>query len=280
VKSVALTKKQIEKLKQIIDKHMDIIMSLTTGGGKKPSPAVLKKLGLPAEFTDLITDAYKYGKLGVLKGKPIDKMSADEIEKLLKTTSITAAQKSAVELSQINAQQHINSLNAKVTSSVLSLAIKEQLNMYTTVEQVVPEAIKNSTERYKVIQQLREMSGDWERDWHRVAHTEMWDAKVHGEAQAIFNGESPLSNKKGETKVFKRPGPNACSMCKKLYLEPDGVTPRIFTLSELQANGTNYGKKQRDWVATLGTLHPNCLCPLSVMPDGYHFNSIGQLEPD
>lgn len=277
---MALTKKQIEKLKQIIDKHMDIIMSLTTGEGKKPSSAVLKKLGLPPEFADLITDSYKYGKLGVLKGKSLDKMSANEVEKLLKKTSLTAAQKSAVELAQINAQQHINSLNAKVTSSVLSLAIKEQLNMYTTVEQVVPEAIKNNTERYKVIQQLREMSGDWERDWHRVAHTEMWDAKVRGEAQAIFDGESPLSSKKGETKVFKRPGPNACSMCKKLYLEPDGITPKIFTLSELQAYGTNYGKKQRDWVPTLGTLHPNCMCPLSVMPDGYHFNSIGQLEPD
>lgn len=277
---MALTKKQIEKIKQIINKHMNIIMSLTTGEGKKPSSAVLKKLGLPPEFEDLITDSYKYGKLGVLKGKPLDKMTPKEIEKLLKDVNLSASQKEAVELSKINAQQHINSLNAKVTSSVLSLAIKEQLNMYTTVEKVVPEAIKNDTERYKVIQQLREMSGDWERDWHRVAHTEMWDAKVRGEAQAIFNGESPLSSKKGETKVFKRPGPNACSKCKELYLEPDGITPRIFTLSELQANGTNYGKKQRDWVATLGTVHPNCMCPLSVMPDGYHFNAIGQLEPD
>jgi hypothetical protein len=277
---MALTKKQIEKIKQIINKHMDIIMSLTTGEGKKPSSAVLKKLGLPPEFEDLITDSYKYGKLGVLKGKPLDKMTSKEIEKLLKDVNLSASQKEAVELSKINAQQHINSLNAKVTSSVLNLAIKEQLNMYTTVEKVIPEAIKNDTERYKVVQQLREMSGDWERDWHRVAHTEMWDAKVRGEAQAIFNGESPLSSKKGETKVFKRPGPNACSKCKELYLEPDGITPRIFTLSELQANGTNYGKKQRDWVATLGTVHPNCMCPLSVMPDGYHFNAIGQLEPN
>lgn len=277
---MALTKKQIEKIKQIIDKHMDIIMSLTTGEGKKPSSAVLKKLGLPPEFANLITDSYKYGKLGVLKGKPLDKMSPDEVEKLIKKTTLSAAQKDAVELSKINAQQHINSLNAKITSSVMSIAIKQQLNMYTTVEKVVPQAIENSTERYKVIQQLRDLSDDWERDWHRVAHTEMWDAKVRGEAQAIFDGESPLSKKKGETKVFKRPAPNACSMCKKLYLEPDGITPRIFTLSELQANGNNYGKKQRDWVATVGTVHPNCMCPLSVMPDGYHFNSIGQLEPD
>lgn len=277
---MALTKKQIEKIKQIINKHMDIILSLTTGEGKKPSSAVLKKLGLPPEFEDLITDSYKYGKLGVLKGKSLDKMSPKELENLIKKTNLSAAQKNAVELSKINAQQYIDSLNAKVTSSILSVAIKEQLNMYVTTKNVIPKAIEDNTERYKVIQQLREMSGDWERDWHRVAHTEMWDAKVRGEAQAIFDGESPLSAKKGETRVFKRPGPNACSMCKKLYLEPDGVTPRIFSLSELQSNGTNYGKKQRDWVATLGTLHPSCMCPLSIMPDGYHFNSVGQLEPD
>lgn len=277
---MALTKRQIEKIKQIIDKHMDIIMSLTTGGGKKPSPAVLKKLGLPPEFTDLISDSYKYGKLGILKGVSLDKMSEKDIEKLIKKTNLTAHQKNAVELAQLNAQQHIDTLNAKITSTVVSLAVKEQLNMYNTVKQVVPDAIKENTERYKVIQQLREVSGDWERDWHRVAHTEMWDAKLQGEAQAIIDGESPFTKKGKETRVFKRPGPNACSMCKKLYLEPDGITPRVFTLSELQSNGTNYGKKQRDWVPTLGILHPNCLCPLSIMPDGYHFNSIGQLEPD
>jgi hypothetical protein len=177
-------------------------------------------------------------------------------------------------------QLSIDNLTQKMTSAVVTSALQDQLGMYQAVGKVIPEAVGNNTERYKVIQQLRELTNDWERDWHRVAHSEMWDAKVQGEANAIIDGESPVSKKGTETMVFKRPAPNACNKCKQLYLESDGVTPKLFKITELQANGSNYGKRQADWKPTLGILHPNCMCPLSVMPDGYKFDSSGQLTPD
>ncbi len=152
--------------------------------------------------------------------------------------------------------------------------------MWEAVKDVVPSSLENSTPRYKVIQMLREKTGDWERDWHRVAHTEMWDAKLQGEAESIAKGDSPFSSKGIETKVYKRPAPNACKKCIQLYLESDKVTPIVFTLEQLRANGTNIGKKQADWVPTLGVLHPNCQCPLSIMPDGTKFNEQGELVPD
>ena len=274
-----LTKAQIAKIKKIITEHMEVLMKIVVGDGK-PSPELLRKLGLPKEVTDLITDSYKYGKLGVLRGKDLSKMSQSEVEKLLKKLTLTKHQQKAVEYLQIKTQQSIDTLHAKVLANVMNAVVQDQLNMYETVKKVVPDAVAEHTERYKVIQQLREQSGDWARDWHRVAHTEMWDAKVMGEANAIIDNESPVSKKGSETLVFKRPGPNACAQCKKHYLESDGITPKVFRLSDLMANGTNYGKKTADWKPTVGILHPNCLCPLSVMPDGYHFDATGQLEPD
>lgn len=277
-----MTKRQVELLKKIISEHMNIIMQLTTGGGggKPPSPEMLKKLGLPKEITDLITDSYKYGKASVLSGKSLEKMSEKDAQKLIDSLKLTPAQKRAVEFAQINAQTHLDNLQARITSTVLSIAIQDQSNMYNAVKDVIPTAMADGTPRYQVIQQLREISGDWERDWHRVAHTEMWNAKINGEAQAIIDGESPLTNKGVDTKVFKRPAPNACPMCKKLYLENGTNKPIVWKLSELMANGTNYGKKQSEWKATLGTLHPNCMCPLSVLPDGYHLTDDGVVEPD
>ena len=259
---------------------MNVIMSLTTGGGKPPSAAVLKKMGLPPEIGDLVTDAYKYGKLGTLSGKSLEKMSKKDVEKLMKELTLTPAQKNSVEFAQIKAQQHLDTLQAKITSTVVSLAVQDQMNMYSAVKTVIPKAMEENTPRYKVIQQLREQSQDWERDWHRVAHTEMWDAKVNGEANAILNGESPLSKKGKDTRVFKRPSPNACPICKKLYLEKGTNKPIVWRLEDLMANGTNYGKKQADWKATLGTVHPNCMCPLSVLPDGYHLDDNGTMVPD
>ena len=69
-----------------------------------------------------------------------------------------------------------------------------------------------------------------------------------------------------------------CSACRKAYLNSDG-TPKIFKLSELEANGTNIGKKQKDWLPTLGMMHPSCRCLLQefeFLPDttfsDYEFN--------
>lgn len=279
-----MNKKQVELLKKIISEHMNIIMSLTTGmtneGGKPPSDSILEKLGLPKEIKDLITDSYKYGKLGVIESKSLEKMSETEVDKLINNLRLTPAQKRAVEFSQINTQVHLDSLQSRITSTVVSLAVQEQKTMYETVKKIVPKAMADNTPRYKVIQQLRETSQDWERDWHRVAHTEMWNAKCNGEAQSIASGESPLSSKGDETRVYKLPAPNACNMCKKLYLEPGGTKPIVWKLSDLMANGTNYGLKQADWKAVVGTIHPNCMCPLSILPDGYHLNDDGSIQPD
>ena len=60
-------------------------------------------------------------------------------------------------------------------------------------------------------------------------------------------------------------------------MEDDGVTPKVFKLSELIGNGTNYGKKQADWVATLGIIHPYCQCTLGIKPKDTEFDKNGNL---
>ena len=272
-----LTVKQIDEIKKIIQEYMSVIGQLVVGGGK-PSPTFLSRLGLPTGVTDLIKNAYQYGRLGIALGtKDISRMPADDVKKLLETLKLTPSQQRSVEQAKIRAQQGIDNLPQRITSGVVTAAINSDLSMWQAVKEVVPEATKQGTERYKVIQQLRDMTQDWNRDWHRVAHTEMWDAKVKGEAEAILNNESPLSKKGADTMVFKRPAPNACPKCKQLYLESDGVTPKVFKLSDMVALGTNFGKKQADWQPVVGTVHPNCMCVLNVIPDDAEFDSNGNL---
>ena len=271
-----LTRNQIRQIQRIISDHMEVLMQLTTGDGK-PSPRLVKKLGLPEAIVDLITTSYKYGKLGVLQGKDLSTMSESDVKKLMRNIKLTKSQQNSVDYSKIKAQQSIDSLSQRITSSVVTMAIQSDLSMWEAVKEVIPAAMENDTPRYKVIQELREKTGDWERDWHRVVHTEMWDAKLQGEAEAIMNDESPLSKDKGETLVYKRPAHNCCNKCRQLYLEKDGVTPKVFRLADLMANGTNYGKKQADWLPTLGILHPNCMCTLNVMPKDTAFDAQGNL---
>lgn len=276
---MALTPSQIRQIKKVIEEHMNVIMELTIGD-TKVSPETLKKLSVPKSVSNLITDSYKYGKLTTVMNKNLSKMSPQEVNDMLKKLKVSSRQQKSMEYLKAKTQLSIDNLTQRMTSTVITSALQNQLDMYQAIGQVVPEAVKKNTDRYKVVQQLRDLTQDWERDWHRVAHSEMWDAKVQGEANAIMDNESPISKKGKDTMVFKRPAPNACNKCKQLYLETDGITPKLFKITELQANGSNYGKKQADWKPTLGILHPNCMCPLSVMPDGYKFDSSGQLTTD
>jgi hypothetical protein len=273
-----ITKVQADKIKLIVKKHMEVLTKILVGEGN-PSPALIKKLGLPKELSDLITDSYKYGKLRVLQGKDLSKMSEAEVNKLIDKITLTPNQAHSLDYLKMKTQLSIDSLETRILANTMSKALQEQLNMYQAVQKVVPKAMKEHQEFYKVVQELRETSGDWERDWHRVAMTEMVDTKNMGEANAILDGESPFSTDKGDTIVFKRPRADCCLQCKKHYLEADGITPKTFKLSELMANGNNYGKKTADWKPTVGTLHPNCQCVLGILPDGYGFDSTGQLTP-
>jgi hypothetical protein len=49
--------------------------------------------------------------------------------------------------------------------------------------------------------------------------------------------------------------------CRKLHTNPDG-SPKIYTMAELEANGTNVGKPKSQWKAVIGGTHPNCRCAL------------------
>lgn len=276
---MAITPGQLRQIKKIVEEHMEVLMELTVGDAKS-SEKLVKQLNLPKELADLITSSYKYGKLNITQGKSLSDMAPAQVTQFIKKLTLSPRQKKSIEYLKAKTQATISSLTSKIVTGVVNTVLNDQIGMYQAIKQVVPGAITQHQDRYQVIQQLRDMTGDWERDWHRVAHTEMWDAKVQGEANAIADNESPLSQKGTETLVFKRPGPLACNKCKQLYLEKDGITPKVFKLSDMQALGTNYGLKQANWKPVVGTVHPNCMCPLSVMPDGFHFDARGQLEMD
>ncbi len=112
---------------------------------------------------------------------------------------------------------------------------------------------------------------DKARDWDRVAFTELYDARNQGQAMDLLE-------KFGTDQLFyKMPLPTACPQCRHAYLEADGVTPRVFKLTDLMSNGTNIGRKphpvrggavlsggRSDGKATLqpvaGLMHPWCQC--------------------
>lgn len=65
-----------------------------------------------------------------------------------------------------------------------------------------------------------------------------------------------------------------CDECTKLHVQPDGVTPRVWKLSEL---GSGYHKRG-DPTPKIGGLHPHCRCVLTTLLPGYGFNGAGKVQ--
>ncbi|NCB03083.1 MAG: hypothetical protein EOM67_13100 [Spirochaetia bacterium] len=130
-------------------------------------------------------------------------------------------------------------------------------------EKVISDSVKKAALERRVVKdivsEIGHASQDWSRDLGRIAETELQDAFEYGKAIALYEeaGEGK--------KYYKTPFPGACRHCITLYLTRGvGSEPILFTYQELLENGTNIGRKTKDWKAVLGTVHPFCRCPLHV----------------
>lgn len=271
-------KKKLSKLKRAVRSYSKVLLQILTGD-ERPSPELLESLNLPSDITGLIDTFYKYGKLRAITdmGAEIDALTDEDFSSLVDNSTLTPVQKHAVEMSKIRAETFIESLEQRIISDATNEALQSDLRMWRTLAEETPTAISESMTREQFRSRIREKAQDWNRDWHRVAHTELWEAKCQGEAAAIIKNESIQSNDGVETEVYKQVSPDACPKCRELFYEADGITPKTFKLSELMENGTNVGRKQREWLPVVGCVHPNCHCVLCVKPKGTVFDETGKL---
>lgn len=113
------------------------------------------------------------------------------------------------------------------------------------------EAVAKVWTPERLASELGHKTGEWSRNWLRVARTELQGANNEGvaiEAMRAFGSEA---------RVARVPEAGACQSCMDVYTK-DG-RPIVFTVNELLANGTNVGRKEKDRRATLFPNHPSCL---------------------
>lgn len=120
--------------------------------------------------------------------------------------------------------------------------------------------------------------------------TELWD-KVSAEVERVADTEAQRARQTGSldgiSQISAAMGVEdpvvfwivvrdniLCSECKRLHLLPDGVTPRVWKLSEV---GSNYHKKGEDQPKHNG-LHPHCRCTLTYLPPGMGFTPTGLVK--
>jgi hypothetical protein len=138
------------------------------------------------------------------------------------------------------------------------------------IRRTVAEAWKDKKPAKTLASDLARETGDYTRNWDRIARTELQAAYNDGVA---IDAVQAFGKK---AQVARIPERRACSACKRLFLDATG-NPVVWDVAEIAKNGTNVGRKRSEWQATLFPVHPKCMCGTMIVPPGMYVLPTGRL---
>lgn len=181
---------------------------------------------------------------------------------------LTPVEQYMLSVAKNKAYSHIKGLGDTIKREVNGIILEKQSLPRDEYEKLINKEISEGVYRRKalteIVSEIGHKTGDWNRNLSRIVETEWNDIFQKGRALEI-------ERKYGqETKVYKHVYEQACRHCIKAYLTKGlGSKPRVFTVKQLEENGTNIGRKVADWKPVLGSMHPFCRCTLHYIPKNY-----------
>lgn len=277
-----LTDAQLHEIRDIVRAHHTAFVANVFGHAAVDPDTLrrLEELGLLAQSPEEVAaEAYLYGQL-------LSQANAPWAQNLTYAQFKAHIEKNPIPLSPIElraqewaahrAAQYVVGLGNRVDQATGALLIEADAKLREHLRSTIRDETTEAVARRDTAKQLKSnlgwLTGDWTRDLDRIAVTEIQESLNQGAADHIATRRGSGAD------CYKVPAPDACPHCKRLHIGPDGA-PRIFKLSTLVANGTNVGRKARDWRAVVGTVHPNCACPLYYLPKGWGFDEDGDAVP-
>ena len=260
------SKTTIEKIREIIEKHY-ARLSISVLGNSVFSQKQLQELeaqGIDtSNKTSLITLIYNHNFIN----NPIDKDSPTSIGDMKNQQSVKGlvpegeAHDYTTESINEQVKQYIDKLRLEVQTRVEGIirANNDRYKMNALQNLDRPELsdrlVKESS-LGKVKQELRDTFKQGQRDWQRVALTEMSNAIGMGSVDRIVSNN--VSKDLDDVYVFRIPVNDAitCKYCRRFY-NYDDMSPKVYKLSTLLGNGSNYGRKTDEWLPVVGATHPN-----------------------
>jgi hypothetical protein len=259
----------IELIRQIIQKHYARLVVSVLGKDALTETEIkeLQDAGIDTTNMDSLMSLVYYHNF---INHPIDEISPSSVEDMKGQQSVQglkpkgAAHDYTVENLNDKMKSQIQKLKVDVMTRVEGI-IRENNDTYKMDAlqnldrtDILDELTKEST-LGKLKQKLRDTSGDGTRDWTRIAVTEMSNAIGIASVDRIVsdNVDSDLE----EIYVFRITVKDSktCKWCRRFYDDHDGA-PKLYRLSTLLGNGSNYGKKTDSWMPVIGATHPNERC--------------------
>jgi hypothetical protein len=148
---------------------------------------------------------------------------------------------------------------------------EERQRQLAVIREETANEVATGKDADRLASRMGERTGKWAHDWKRIAETELQG--VHNEGRV----RDAIEFYGSETQIARLTETGACEHCLRLFRGPDGK-PKVFPVDELIANGTNVGKKKRDYLPTIWPVHPRCRCDTIAVPPGMVITSDGRLR--
>lgn len=263
------SKSTIEIIRKIIQKHYSRLV-VSVLGRDALTESELKELesqGIDVSNPDsLMSLVYNHNFIN----HPIDEITPTSVEDMKAQQAVTGlkpvgeAHQYTVDNLNDKTKQLIEKMKLDVMTRVEGIirdnndAYKMDALQNVDRTDIMDELTKEST-LGKLKSKLKDTSGDGNRDWTRIAVTEMSNAIGIASVDRIVSDN--LGTDLDDVFVFRITVKDAktCKWCRRFYNDSDG-SPKLYRLSSLLDNGSNYGKKTDGWLPVIGATHPNERC--------------------
>ena len=274
------TPHQIEELMKVIDKYHILFTAQHVGFDilQPNDKALLRAHGIDVDQlknNSQVEHAFKFGLLSYSLSQPAaKKLDYSGFKQFLdsgKFIPLNTREKDALEALKTHSYSDITGLGNKIKGALNQVHIeadqKQRAKYEKIIQDTAEETLINRGSVRDMVSSLGHQTEDWSRDFGRISDFVLHSAFDQGRAAGI-------EREKGkDALVYKDVYAGACKHCIQQFLTAGlGSQPKIFKLSQLQANGTNVGKKVNNWLPVIGPLHPWCRCTLADVPEGYDWD--------
>jgi len=277
-----LSVEQVNELLEILDSHTLMFIGKSLGPDylTKDEKKSLNKLGInPSAIynpeMDTMKTAFYFGLISDALGKrEANKVTFKDLKKSLRKGEylpLTYKEQATIHSVKMQYLGDLRANKGKIFNDVNGIIREKDKGNRAAYEEVIRkelvQGIKDKKTAGQIASELGHKTGDWRRNFGRIAEFTSHQAFDEGRA-ALYkrkHGEGAL--------VYKQPYEGACKHCIGMYLtKGPGSAPIIFLLTTLEANGTNIGKKTTDWNPVVGSTHPYCRCTLHSYDPDYEWD--------
>lgn len=213
----------------------------------------------------IVEHAYLFGLLSEALGDERAKnMNYQQFQKFIKSgqfVPLTEEEKFVLEQVKTQSYNDISGLGSRIIQGTRNIVVRANLQQQNKIRDIIKQkavdAVKFRQSAAKMASEIGHATGDWERDFLRIAYYVLHNAYNYGRARTIFRDHGE------DAEVYFNVLKGACKHCMELYLtDPDDPEspPKIFKLKDVLANGNNIGRKVADWLPTISPIHPYCRC--------------------